>query len=536
MTLKKVYSLLFVGTLSCVLCLGVCASFAAERVVVVGDSITGHSMNLPYGFTHEIRAALSEANSDVEFVPLGGSGQTIFSWRNIIANSYENNQRLDIEGIFVKEEFDKGADTILVHLGMNDALQPSIKSDEEGFASWKKEYVSLIDDLRKRVPNVKRIVLTPPTMLTEEDYAFKNVLMDRFASIIEEVAIETNCEFEDTRAEFKRFVNSVRLLDPDFRFTLDFVHPNQFGHQVMSWSFLKGLGLDNVAQKYYETKISPEIRDFTSPGMSLTVCDKTQVDVFNIDKIFFNVVVNTRGIPEAVSADAVEIKTSGNLQINAVKKTDASGQFIVELSGSTADLPADLDVQIGSIERVLRLNAPYFVATGFVLADGASFSTPENYPKDKAFTEIDQATLDGKDPLKESFESPIDGQKLSWTMYFPTQFKTGANNPNAVDISIISPANAFEGAYVVRYIRSPKAQRCTLKLNSEGFSTTAIETIYLNGKEIYFDTLSPRHIKAKDELEVDLKEGLNILVSRVDHTYWQWATSFSFENAEGLSF
>ncbi len=400
MAFKKSFFFLITLTLSCVLCLYVSSSFAAERVVVVGDSITGHSMNLPYGFTHEIRAALSESNSDVEFVPLGGSGQTIFSWRNIIANSYDNNQRLDIEGIFVKDEFDKGADTILIHLGMNDALQPSIKSNEEGFASWKKEYANLVADLRKRVPGVKRVVLTPPTMLTEEVHAFKNILMDRFADIIKEVAEETNCEFEDTRSEFKRFVTSVRLLDPNFRFTLDFVHPNQFGHQVMSWSFLKGLGLDAIAQKYYETKISSEIRDFSSPGMSLAVCDKTQDAPFNIDDVVFDVLVDTRAIPEAVGVENVHIKSCGNLKVNSIKKSDVPGQFVVELSGSTADFPADLDVQIGSVERVLPLNAPYFVATGFVLADGATFSTPENYPKDKALTEIDQAVLDGKDPLK----------------------------------------------------------------------------------------------------------------------------------------
>ena len=46
--------------------------FGAERVLVVGDSITGHSMNLAHGFTHEIRNALAEAGSDMEFVPLGG--------------------------------------------------------------------------------------------------------------------------------------------------------------------------------------------------------------------------------------------------------------------------------------------------------------------------------------------------------------------------------------------------------------------------------------------------------------------------------
>ncbi|MBQ3821567.1 MAG: hypothetical protein II807_00770 [Thermoguttaceae bacterium] len=533
--MKTLLKTLYGAAVSAALLVGSAVSFGAERIVVVGDSITGHSMNLPYGFTHEIRAALADAHNDAEFVPLGGSGQTIFSWRNIIANSYENNQRLDINGIFVKDEFDKGADVILVHLGMNDALQPSVKSDEEGFASWKAEYGKLVADLRKRVPNVKRIILTPPTMLTEEAYSFKNEMMDRFAKIIQEVAKETNCEFVNTRDEFKRFVESVRFTKPDFRFTLDFVHPNQYGHQVMSWSFLKGLGFNEIADKYYETKIDPEIRDFDSPGMILSIYGATVPAKYDVNHIDVRVVATTRNIPNA-EVDKFEIKPNGALTVESVEKTGSSDGVLITLSCSTQALPATIDVSVGGIERSLLVNAPYFVATGFTLADGATFTKPEDYPREKAITEIDKAVLAGKDPLQETFTAPGSDKPLDWTLYFPTQFKTGANNPNAVDIAAIAPANAFEGAYVVRYVRSPKAQKATLKLNSEGFSTTAIETIYLNGKEVYFDTLSPRHIKAEDSIEVELKEGLNILVSRVEHTYWQWATSFAFEGAEGLTF
>ena len=163
---------------------------ATERILVVGDSITGHSMNLPYGYANQIRKLLKEESKDIDFIPLGGSGQTIFSWRHIISNSYENNQRLDIPGIMVKDEFDRGADVILVHLGMNDALQPSVPYTEEGLKSWKQEYVSLVQDLKKRVPNVSKIILTPPTMLTENPYDFKNFLMDQFSDIIQEVAAE----------------------------------------------------------------------------------------------------------------------------------------------------------------------------------------------------------------------------------------------------------------------------------------------------------------------------------------------------------
>ena len=511
-------------------------ALSAERIVVVGDSITGHSMNLPYGFAREIRAALEEAGSDVEFVPLGGSGQTIFSWRTIIANSYENNQRLDIEGIFVKEEFDKGADTILVHLGMNDALQPSIKSNEEGFASWKNEYVALVSDLRKRVPGVKRVILTPPTMLTEEFDSFKNLMMDRFAAIIKEVAEENNCEFVDTRKEFQDFVRGARFVDPDIRFTLDFVHPNQLGHQVMSFSFLKGLGLDEIAQNYYETKVDPKIKDFNSPGLLLTPGSQTRLieGSFDIDALSICVDGITRGVQD-VDVETIKVD-SGSLKLEKIEKANAPCSFRLFLSGSSSNLPTTIKVKVGDLERSVLLNAPYFVATGYVLADGANYARPEDFPRDKAKTDVDAAIQAGKDPIKEIFSNPTSEEEFAWNMYLPTQFKTGADNPNAVDVACLSPANAFEGAYVVRYVRSPMAQKATLKLNSEGFSTTAIETIYLNGKEIYFDCLSPRHKKAVDQVEVELKEGINILAARIDHTFWQWAASFSFEDAEGLTF
>ncbi len=502
-------------------------SFAAERVVVVGDSITGHSMNLPYGFTHEIRAALKEAGSDVEFTPLGGSGQTIFSWRNIIANSYEKNQQLDIPGIRVKEEFDKGADVLLVHLGMNDALQPSIQTTEEGFASWKTEYIALISDLRKRVPNVERIIISPPTMLTENPYAFKNELMDRFGVIVAEVATETGCEFLDVRSEFKRFFMNARLAKSDLRFTLDFVHPNQYGHQIMSWSFMKGLGWDEIAAKYYETKVAPELRDFDSPGLALFVVDgRPALDSKKN-------VATIRGTIRGGSASDVNISTQEGVSVESITELEQSGEFSFVVSGASSAFPTEVVVKFGDVSRSVLVNAPYYVATGFPFE---AYPRPEDFPRAKAVTEIDKAVLAGKDPLQETFAAPNGEGDLIWKVYYPTADKTGAANPNAVDVADLTPANAFDAAYVVRYVVSPKAQKATLKLNSEGFSTTAIETIYLNGKEIYFGCLSPRHIKAEDSVEVELKEGVNILVARVDHTYWQWAASFSFEGAEDLSF
>ena len=160
------------------------AAAFAERIVVVGDSITGHSMNLPCGYTHRVRLALQEAGvTDVEFIPLGGSGQTVSSWRNIVDYSYEHRQRLDIPDIYVKDEFDKGADTILIFLGTNDAHCPSISNADNCYEVWKAEYQDLINRIKARCP-YKKLILGTSTMLTESPYSFKNLQLDKMESVV----------------------------------------------------------------------------------------------------------------------------------------------------------------------------------------------------------------------------------------------------------------------------------------------------------------------------------------------------------------
>ncbi|MCF0233578.1 MAG: hypothetical protein HUK22_01210, partial [Thermoguttaceae bacterium] len=251
--------------------LSVASAFGGERVVVIGDSITGHSMRLPYGFTHEIRKAFEDAGADVEFSPLGGSGQSIPSWRGLLKSSYTNDFQLDIPGIKVKTELDKGADVILVHLGMNDALCPAFKSSEEGFAAWKAECVALVGEIRERVPSAKRIILTSATMLTETPFGYKNLALDRLAELEREVAAETGCEYFDTRADFKKYFGNARMLDQTTLFTRDYVHPNEDGHRAMTYSFLTALGYKEIAEKYRAEKFSANMLDFDAPGLSLFV-------------------------------------------------------------------------------------------------------------------------------------------------------------------------------------------------------------------------------------------------------------------------
>ena len=500
-----------------------------ERVLVVGDSITGHSMNLPYGYAHEIRNLISEHKAGVEFVPLGGSGQTIFSWRNIVKNSKEQNFRLDIEGIMIKEEFDKGADVMIVHLGMNDALQPSIKYNEDGLKSWKEEYAKLVADLRDRVPSVKRIILTPPTLLTESPYTFKNVFMDQLSGLVEEVAKENDCEFFDLRKEFTRAFLSARNAEPDFRITLDFVHPNEFGHQIMAWSFLKALGNEELETAYLEKKVAPKLLDHTTPGFAAFVndvplSDKNNVSYGENDAVFAPVEIKVK----AQKIDELSVTCDIAKQLK-VEKT-APDEFTVSFVANISDLPTKALLKSNEIEREVLVNAPYFVTTG-VAMDPYRYPNLSDFPKDKTETIIDALVKECKDPLKESLKetSSTELATTSWSAYYPTADKTGAANPNSLDVASLAPANAFDAAYAVRYVFSDDDRDATLNLNSEGFSTTSYLKAYLNGTEVYFDCLSPRSPKWKDNVEIHLQKGLNVIVVRLDHTHWQWADSISVE-------
>ncbi len=358
--------------------------------------------------------------------------------------------------------------------------------------------------------------------------------MDKLGEIVEGVAKEENCEFYDLRKDFKHGFLNARFQNPQFRITLDFVHPNEFGHQLMSWRFLKALGLNEIADAYAQKRVAPELQADDYNGAAFFVLDFPPLPVLKVDSNKKpDTFVLIAGVLNNLTLDQIKVKDSAGLNfINSGMRKDNEPYFMLLFENKEWKFPCDLVLQVGETERTVRVNAPYFVATNCPLEP---FARPEDFPRDKATTAIDKAALEGINPLTLHGVKEDGKPAFSWYCYYPTADKTGADNPNAVDLADLGPANEFDFGYVVRYVTSPKAQKCVLKLNSEGFSTTAIETIYLNGQKIYDDILSPRHLKSKDEVEVELKEGLNVMTARVGHTSWQWGTSFDFQG-EGLKY
>ncbi|MDO4629181.1 MAG: GDSL-type esterase/lipase family protein [Planctomycetia bacterium] len=486
------------------------ASAYAERVLVVGDSITAQS-NLDWGYTPMVRKALADVGAtDVQFVPLGASGSTISSWLHTVERSKTDpNVRGDRPEILFKTEFDLGADTLFIFLGMNDALCPTVFPTEEGYAKWKADYCQLIDLLRDRVPTAKRILLCPATMLTENPYAFKNQMMDRMGEIMREIAKEKNAEIVDLRGEIKRFFLNVRLVNNAFHFTPDCVHPTMDGHRVMAWTFLRAMGQEAAAKKVYD-EMPDWLTDFDSAGMSLFVLNSAEAGKMQI-----------RGHLRGEKKENLTVTCPEGWKLDEIVNL-AGDEFEIRLSGCAMDWTAEVTVKAGEIERKIKLNAPFYVSE---FLDGKPFHGGDSYDAAATKTEVDDAILAGTDPL----QAKLNGKPLAWTVYYPQADVTGYDLPNAVDFASVANGQQFQSAYIVRKVTSPKAQTVTLKINALSFSTMAFPTIYVNGKQVYEDCVSPRHKKRNDSIQIELKEGENIISARVGHFAWQWAVEFALE-------
>ena len=495
------------------LCIPAFAS--AERIVVVGDSITGHSMNLPCGYTHRVRLALQEAGvTDVEFVPLGGSGQTVSSWRGIVDNSYKNRQRLDIPDIYVKDEFDKGADTILIFLGMNDAHCPSISNADNCYDVWKEEFQDLINKVKARCP-YKKLILSAPTMLTESPYDFKNLQMDKMESVVRQLAKENGATVCEIRRDFKAAVENARKQDVEYRVIRDYVHPRELGHDVMTVAILRAIGQDKAADMYLEKYCSEYQKDFQKPGMSLYVVSPAPIGKAIVRG-------NLRGADKSqLTVDAPE-----GYKVDKIELGEGE-EFTIYLSGSSEELTTYVTVKTGDIVRKVKLNAPYRLAMGFYVPP---FGNEAQFNKDAAVTQIDKDVLDGKNPL----ESTVDGKPVEWFSFFPSVDYTGGDDPNNIDFYAVDNCYGFEGAYFVREVYSPEEQKVRVDFAANSYSTNEMVTLYCNQDRVYEHFFS-RGGKTTDSTEITLKKGWNRIVGRTTHTTWQWVISVSF-NGNGLKY
>lgn len=218
-------------------------------MVFVGDSITGQGGNHPNGWVAQIGKALKKQNAKNRqvLIPLGGSGQTVGSWRNVEKKSRGKSVILDVKKYDLQKELSQDADVLVIMLGVNDVHHGPLKDSAKRIDQWKRDYRELIAALRERIsPRV--IALATPTPYTEDPQSPKNKTMEIMVENLQAIASDEKCLVLPVRETAWEIRDEGRKRRLDFRISGDGIHPNGYGHQAIAAGMLKGLGQEKAAE------------------------------------------------------------------------------------------------------------------------------------------------------------------------------------------------------------------------------------------------------------------------------------------------
>jgi lysophospholipase L1-like esterase len=494
-----------------------------DRIVFIGDSITGQGGNSPQGWVHLIDEALRAARpgNTYSLVALGGSGQGVTTWMHVEKKSRTETFALDVKANDVKTNLDQPADVVISMLGMNDVLFPRVADTPESAERWAADYTKLIQTLRERVtPRV--FAVATPTLCTEDDASPKNRVMRDLIAQLTTLAVNENCVVLPTHETMREFLDQGRRASPEFHVTSDFVHPNNAGHVAIAVGMLRGLG-ETAAAEWLQKKYAPHI--FKPRPLS-----------WRIDRL--NTESRTLGAPESFriryyrnaprsSASSVTLDVPAGWRVVSRQHPDAAGgEFVVE--GVPATLITKFQLTADGQKAALSIPAPWLIGTtniGRTGWEGDKFNPSlKPIPQDEAFSK------------GEGFGQPTElapGRALVWSHYIGSIDYGGGNTPGAVDMAGVSFFQNFDVAYGVRWIRSTAERPVGVRIRRLGFVSPSHLTVWLNGKDVYTGQLSAAPSAA---IPVTLNPGWNALVFKSNNwqVQWQFAIDLVGEDLDSL--
>ncbi len=243
-----------------------------DRIIFVGDSITGQGWNNGQGFIHQIKEALTEKwpRGKLSTISLGGSGSTVGAWLNHEQRSRQGSVILDVKDVDVKTEIDTRADVVIIMLGMNDLLSPSVKEHTADLDAWADRYKTLISALRARA-QPRLLALATISLCSEDPSSPKNRVRDELNARLRKLGKDEHCPVLPVGEAMLAQLQKGRARSSDFHVTGDFVHPNHHGHSSIAIGMLTGLGEHEAAHKLTQkadaeiAKIQPSSSRSTAP-------------------------------------------------------------------------------------------------------------------------------------------------------------------------------------------------------------------------------------------------------------------------------
>ncbi|WP_269523307.1 SGNH/GDSL hydrolase family protein [Coraliomargarita parva] len=485
-----------------------------DRIVFIGDSITGQGGGNEHGWVWLIRDALKavDASNAQTIIPLGGSGHTVGSWRNIEKNSREKKTgTLDVKKYQVGVELDKHADVVVIMLGMNDVLSTHLANTDAGIEKWKAQYRGLLQAVRER-SSPRVMALATPTPCTEDTNSPKNLAMDRMVVALKALAEEEDCLILPTRETAWEVLAAGRRLKPDFHFSHDQVHPNRYGHPMIAAGMLRGFGEAEAATLMLEKAVPAD-----SSGISYELEPKLS-DVLTDEAVFELTVYAQNGVAR------VELPDGWRCDLLASSKD----VYRFELTARLAKRVNPFEIRSGEETCEVSIPAPWLLAT----ANKGWFGWSQGvYDPNKGALDSDMAvrTGEGLDLLLTNGEIEP-GKPLKWDRFIGNVNYGGNGDPAVVDFAQVTYFRPGEIGYGLRWIYSEHARPVRLTVSRPGFAGVSYSQVWLNGDSIYSGDTS----KARGQLfESSVRKGWNLLSFKTNFSQWQWQLEVGMIGLEG---
>ena len=502
-----------------------------DRIVFVGDSITGQGAKGGKGaWIAMIGEGLGLVHPDlkVTLVGLGGSGSTVGAWQGFEKRSRAEPLALDVKETDVGKTLDAGAEIVVVMLGMNDVLSPSLKNDPADFDAWIAHYAELIEALRAR-SHPRVVALATITPCTEDPQSPKNQVMAELNRRIAKLAAEKQFPVLPTNEAMYDIQTLGRSFQPFFHVTGDFVHPNAAGHLAIAAGMLRGLGEEAASARLRDQHAAlwrPTAGKFPTLSYTLSRNGGSPDDESQHFVVRYQWTAEGSG-----QSPVVRPIVPNGWKSTPESITGARGQF--EFTGPL-DHSANAITLTGAVnggekgEQVITIPAGWRIATGG--GNGLGWVQNTTYDPDKDRQPLDESLAKGEG-LTQPVPFPV-GDPGLWTLYVPGNDYTGLNRSGSVDMAAVVFFRHHQQAYGARWIHSEKDRPVTLPISSQSFAGTYSLGVWLNGKPAYEGKLmgEPGH---KVSPGVTLQRGWNLLVFKTTFIQWQWQFSIDVAGQDG---
>lgn len=461
-----------------------------ETVVLIGDSITEQSYRNAWGYYH----ALTNAAPEVRFVPLGYSGFQVKGWSDMERASVTNAELWTWyrdPGWNLKKVFDGRVDAIVVFLGMNDILQPSIRDDAADIARWLADYAAFARNLRARThPRV--MVFATITPLTADPASPKNRVRAQLNNRLRMLAALTGARIADFGAAIEDVQTALRAVAPDYRLVPDFVHPNGFGHLLIAAELCRTLGLDAAADALGARcdGLEDEIAAACAPLATFVALDRScrPGDAELVYNLAFSVAGDDSGIlpevrvlaPPGWSVDeGLLVGETGTFRLRGAPSA-LTTRVVVEAAVPTWDESSDGPTGAETLRTAVDIPAPWRLREG----------TGE------------------------------------WKVYSAARGYTGGDAPGSIDPYQLYFGWKTNTVTACRRVWSEKARDVKAVFSHQTFSATLDLALAVNGAPVWKESLD-RNGRNRAERTIRLAAGWNTL--EIVCTNRDWQRQFAFD-------